>query len=406
VPVQRVTLAARALGDRAHRRAGRPDRAVQLDGGLGDPPPRLGHLLCPLLQLVFALRRAFATHDCASNIDRSRTRSNPTAAGKCVELRTEREGGSGAPVHDEHGTPGVRRDVGRHTAEDHARDAALAVGAEHDKARVAVVGEAGDPVPCWRFLDRKNLGAESSGLRQRGSLRGGFLGSLSDLVACRRVELDVGRRDEPDRERTPYGHHHGVPSRLELAACLLDREPGQIRAVIGEQHGAKVTGTHVTAPAGRSVTGGASEAPSRGPPYCPPASHASGSVRTLALEESRIRSSSGGEYHAGASPLIHTSSAGAGGRTRPSAYRLTANRVPPLAIPKQIHSAVRVPAAGLPPTVAATCANTGATANAATARSSSMIANTRCRALLRSEKPAMNRAGATEPPTPSPTSPE
>ena len=35
-----------------------------------------------------------------------------------------------------------------------------------------------------------------------------------------------------------------------------------------------------------------------------------------------------------------------------------------------------------------------------------MIANTRCKALLRSEKPAMNSAGATEPPTPSPTSPE
>ena len=35
-----------------------------------------------------------------------------------------------------------------------------------------------------------------------------------------------------------------------------------------------------------------------------------------------------------------------------------------------------------------------------------MIANTRCRALLRSEKPAMNSAGATEPPTPSPISPE
>ena len=74
--------------------------------------------------------------------------------------------------------------------------------------------------------------------------------------------------------------------------------------------------------------------------------------------------------------------------------------MPPLAIPKQIHSAVWMPAAGLPPTVAATCTNTGATMNAATARSSSMIANTRCSALLRSEKPAIKSAGATEPPTP------
>src|SRR6516165_839200 len=112
------------------------------------------------------------------------------------------------------------------------------------------------------------------------------------------------------------------------------------------------------APAGWSATG-AGHSPSRGPPYCPPASQASGSVRTLALEESRIRASSGGEYQAGASPLIHTSSAGAGGRTPPSAYRETANRVPPLAIPKQIHSAVWVPAVGLAPTVAATCASIG-----------------------------------------------
>ena len=48
----------------------------------------------------------------------------------------------------------------------------------------------------------------------------------------------------------------------------------------------------------------------------------------------------------------------------------------------------------------------GAIMNAATARSSSMIANTRCRLELGSEKPAMNSAGTTEDPTPRPISPE
>jgi hypothetical protein len=34
--------------------------------------------------------------------------------------KREREGGSGAPVHDEYGTPGVRRDGARHAAEENA----------------------------------------------------------------------------------------------------------------------------------------------------------------------------------------------------------------------------------------------------------------------------------------------
>ncbi len=47
----------------------------------------------------------------------------------------------------------------------------------------------------------------------------------------------------------------------------------------------------------------------------------------------------------------------------------------------------------------------GAIMNAATARRSSMMANTRWRAALRSEKPAMNSAGVTEAPTPTPIRP-
>ena len=52
---------------------------------------------------------------------------------------------------------------------------------------------------------------------------------------------------------------------------------------------------------------------------------------------------------------------------------------PAIASPRPIQSAMPVPARTLPPTVAAKCANTGAIMNAATARSSSTIANTRCR---------------------------
>ena len=79
---------------------------------------------------------------------------------------------------------------------------------------------------------------------------------------------------------------------------------------------------------------------------------------------------------------------------------------PLIAIPRPIQSAMLVPVVGLPPTVAAKCTNTGATRNAATARSSSTIANTRCRLAAGSEKPATNSAGATDAPRPIPIRPE
>src|ERR1700760_361194 len=94
-------------------------------------------------------------------------------------------GWSGVPVHDQHGMSGVRRDGGRDAAEENACETALAVGAERDQAGVAVVGDAGDSLPRWRFGELERLGAEAGGLCQRGSVRGGLLGSSSDLVACR-----------------------------------------------------------------------------------------------------------------------------------------------------------------------------------------------------------------------------
>ena len=56
--------------------------------------------------------------------------------------------------------------------------------------------------------------------------------------------------------------------------------------------------------------------------------------------------------------------------------------------------------------MAAKWAKIGAIMNAATARSSSTIANTRCRLAAGSEKPATNSAGATVAPSPIPVSPE
>jgi hypothetical protein len=52
------------------------------------------------------------------------------------------------------------------------------------------------------------------------------------------------------------------------------------------------------------------------------------------------------------------------------------------------------------------CATTGATRNAATPRSNSTSANTRCSRVDSNEKPAMNNAGETEAPTPRPTRPD
>jgi len=55
VGVDGVALDARAVRDRAHRRAARADRRVQVDGGLHDPPPRLLGAFRALLQLVLPL---------------------------------------------------------------------------------------------------------------------------------------------------------------------------------------------------------------------------------------------------------------------------------------------------------------------------------------------------------------
>jgi hypothetical protein len=79
---------------------------------------------------------------------------------------------------------------------------------------------------------------------------------------------------------------------------------------------------------------------------------------------------------------------------------------PPAARPKQIHSAVFIDGVGWPVRVVAKCSRIGTIRNAATARSSSRIANTRWMEAERSENPARNSAGVTDAPMPTPVSPE
>src|SRR5581483_2097797 len=309
--------------------------------------------------------------------------------------------GSGVLVDDQHGAWRMRRNFAGHASGENAGQAVLPVGAQHDQAGSLLVGYVGDALPRGRRVHSHALGVKSRGLGQRGSVRGCLLRRFAHLVGGGGVELAPLHRDEPHVEGPPHGEHHRLAARHQLAPRDLDRVFGEVGTVVGEQDGAQLV-----AHGGASAALAAWRSAECESPSCAPTAHASGSVRTWSCEMSRTPASSGGESQAGASPLIHVSSDGDGGTTRPSAYNETASSVPPAVIPKQIHSATRVPAAGVPPTVAATCTRTGATMNAATARRSSMIANTRCKALLRSEKPAMKRAGATEPPTPRPISPD
>ena len=69
VAVEGAAFHACPLGNGAQGRAGWPDRSMQLDGRLGDPQMRFGHLLGALLQLVLALGQVFATHHSVTNLD-------------------------------------------------------------------------------------------------------------------------------------------------------------------------------------------------------------------------------------------------------------------------------------------------------------------------------------------------
>ena len=125
------------------------DTQARRPGDASADPPGLDVCLCTRTigpTSTGALQSAIPEHACSCR---------PRLAASRLDQR-ECEGGSGAPVHDEHVTPGVRRDGARHAAEENTCETALAVGAEHDQARVAVVGDAGDPFPGGRFFDRRD----------------------------------------------------------------------------------------------------------------------------------------------------------------------------------------------------------------------------------------------------------
>jgi hypothetical protein len=111
-----------------------------------------------------------------------------------------------------------------------------AAGTHHDEADVVLVGSFLDRLPGRRSLGGHGLRPESGGLGQRGSVHGGLLGGLADVVGACRVELRLGLRDKPDLERTPDGEDNRVAPGWQLMAGLGDRGLGQVRAVIGEQH--------------------------------------------------------------------------------------------------------------------------------------------------------------------------
>src|SRR6201995_5656538 len=141
---------------------------------------------------------------------------------------------SGAAVRDQDRPSRVRRDSAGDAAEQQVSYPVAAVGAEHDQTRVLVVGKVDDCLPGWRGFDGQALRPEPGGVGKRGSLGRGLLGRIVYILDLGRVESEPGGGDEPDIERLPGGEEEGLAPRRELAPGLVDRELGQLRAVVGE----------------------------------------------------------------------------------------------------------------------------------------------------------------------------
>ena len=94
--------------------------------------------------------------------------------------------------------------------------------AEHDEARVLLLGGLDDGFPGRSSLDRQCACPESGRVGEFGSAGGGLLGDLPDFVAARCVEVHVRLRSEPDIERSPDGEDKGLTSAGQLMAGLDD----------------------------------------------------------------------------------------------------------------------------------------------------------------------------------------
>jgi hypothetical protein len=139
-------------------------------------------------------------------------------------------------VHDEHRPIRARRHVGGHAVDYAAAELAVAVRADDDQAGLVLIGRVHDCLPGWCSLDCHGRGPEPGRLGQGGTVLGGLLGGVPDIVGAGRVELCVGHWYESDPECSPYGEDDRVAPGGQLLAGLRDRVPGEVRAVISEEH--------------------------------------------------------------------------------------------------------------------------------------------------------------------------
>jgi hypothetical protein len=128
------------------------------------------------------------------------------------------------------------------------------VRAEHDQARVVLVGELAIALPGRGLLDLGALGAEPAASASAAPARGlrGRGPDVGDL-APRRTGARGGQ--EADVEGLPHGHAPALRRRRPAGGRLGDRLLGQLAAVVGEDDGADPLEPLMTAPGRRRGAG-------------------------------------------------------------------------------------------------------------------------------------------------------
>ena len=134
---------------------------------------------------------AMAENECRDRrVHRTQVRSGPSVRSVELEHPTSLALGSGSLVHDEDGALRVATTAAATLPLQVSREPAPAVRAEHDQARVVLLGGLDDALPGRRGLDGHALRAEPGLLGQRGSVRSGLfrgllhLGRLSASKCC------------------------------------------------------------------------------------------------------------------------------------------------------------------------------------------------------------------------------
>ena len=128
-------------------------------------------------------------------------------------------------VHDQHralaSAPRRRR---RRSREDAAEPAA-AVGAEHDEARVALLGDVDDPFQVGAASTATRAGSKARGLGARGAVCRGLLGGRPHLARSRPRRTPPAGGHESDVERLPDGDDE-----RRRASSRAARRPARSRA--------------------------------------------------------------------------------------------------------------------------------------------------------------------------------